>query len=179
VTRGLKTIIHNEQGYHFEVTAKCCHRDRVRRSKATEGEWRDPETLSFAMPLRGVLPRLAVKVVWEPCTRLPLADPAQSPPTQFFLNCSRAVLTLLLRVRFISARNLRRRVPPRAKGKPAYNLIRHRVSPRSDLLRCLVLDGMRHVNGIKPGASQCAGLYAGWSHEFGGCDRNRRYSEVF
>jgi hypothetical protein len=27
-------------------------------SEATEGEWRDPETLSYAIPLRGVLPRL-------------------------------------------------------------------------------------------------------------------------
>jgi hypothetical protein len=48
------------QSFHLtkaEITPSICHSDRLRRSNATEEEWRNPENLSFTMPIQGVLSR--------------------------------------------------------------------------------------------------------------------------
>jgi hypothetical protein len=63
-------------------------------------------------------------------------------------------------------------------GQPAHNLLRHRVRPRGDLLRRLVLDGMRDVDGVKACAAQRAGLYASRGHELRGSYRHGRDAQV-
>ena len=49
-------------------------------------------------------------------------------------------------------RNLRRFLPISA-SQSSYNLMRNCVGPRRDLLRCLVLNRMWDVDGIKTGAA--------------------------
>ena len=53
--------------------------------------------------------------------------------------------------------------------QPSHNLFHHCVCSRGDLLWCLVLDGMLHVDGIKARTSQRAGL-----HTRRGCELSRR-----
>ncbi len=64
-------------------------------------------------------------------------------------------------------------------GQPPNNLFRRGVGPGGYLLRRLVLNGMRNVNRVKPGASQSAGLYAGRSHEFSGGHGHRGNPQIF
>src|SRR5262249_14356345 len=63
--------------------------------------------------------------------------------------------------------------------QPPYNLLRYRVSPRGNLLRGLVLDGMLHVDRIKAGAAERTGLHARRSAEFRSCHRNSGDAQVF
>ena len=64
------------------------------------------------------------------------------------------------------------------RSQPSYDLFHHRVRPPGDLLRRLVLNGMKHVNGFEAGAAQGSGLDARGRLEFGGRDRNGGNSQV-
>ena len=63
--------------------------------------------------------------------------------------------------------------------QPSYDFFCHRICPRRDLLRRLVLNGMLNVDGVKAGASQSAGLHPRWSGELCGRDRHSRNTQVF
>ena len=79
-----------------------------------------------------------------------------------------------------SATSLRRRLGrPRSSHQPSYDLIRYGVGAGLDLLRRLILNGMRYVHRIEPGASQRTGLDTRWSGEFRGRDWYGGYTEVF
>ena len=69
--------------------------------------------------------------------------------------------------------------PSAGHGEPSHNLLRHRVCPRGDLLRRLVLYRMLHVNGVKASASQRARLHSRRSGELSGGNRHCGNSQIF
>ncbi len=66
-----------------------------------------------------------------------------------------------------------------AHREPSHNFFRHRVCPRGDLLRRLILNGMLDVNRVKARASQSTGLHSCRSRELSGGHGHRWNAQIF
>jgi hypothetical protein len=69
--------------------------------------------------------------------------------------------------------------PSARHRQPSHNLFRYHIRACGDLLRCLVLYRMLHVNGVESRASQRAGLNARWRCEFSCSHRHRGNAQIF
>jgi hypothetical protein len=76
-------------------------------------------------------------------------------------------------------RSVRRSAHRLARRQPSHNLFHHRIRPCGNLLRCLVLYRMLHINSVKARAAQCASLNARRGRELCSGHRHCGDAQIF